>query len=312
MAINTVAFAKKYTQTIDRAVTQGSVTGFLEDSAMAMRFHGADTVYVPSFEFVGLGNYDRDAGYPMAGSTVKFIPYTLPMERGRLLQIDAQDADETGIPDLIGQMSSEYVRTQVVPEIDAYNQSALSTAAMSATGQNASIAAVTAGSMIATPYAKFTAAANAIYAELGFDAELVAFCSPLFMASLESSTEIDRSITVSDFKHGGVNLKVKKLNEIALRPMSQSRMWSAYTFNAGATSAAGGFTPATAGRKVHLLMVARKAAQFVKKVNKTHLWAPNIGGEIDAWRWGVRLYFGMLIRDSWKKGIYCLYELPTS
>ena len=63
MAINTLAFAEKMTEELDRAVVQRSVTGFLADNALRSKFVGAQTVLVPEMEVSGLGKYDRDTGF---------------------------------------------------------------------------------------------------------------------------------------------------------------------------------------------------------------------------------------------------------
>ena len=47
------------------------------------------------------------------------------MDRGRSFQLDSEDNDETGIAGLAGQVLGEFVRTRVVPEVDAYNLSKL-------------------------------------------------------------------------------------------------------------------------------------------------------------------------------------------
>ena len=59
MAINTLAFAEKMTEELDRAVVQRSVTGFWRTNALRSKFVGAQTVLVPEMEVSGLGKYDR-------------------------------------------------------------------------------------------------------------------------------------------------------------------------------------------------------------------------------------------------------------
>ena len=86
---------------------------------MRSRFVGAKTVLIPEMEMSGLGDYDRDTGFVKGTITVSSQPYTLQMDRGRSFQLDREDNDETGVAGLAGQVLGEFVRTRVVPEMDA-------------------------------------------------------------------------------------------------------------------------------------------------------------------------------------------------
>ena len=62
------------------------------------KFIGAKTVNIPTVGMSGLGDYDRDTGFARGGVSVTHQPFTLTQDRGVSFQIDAQDADESGIP----------------------------------------------------------------------------------------------------------------------------------------------------------------------------------------------------------------------
>ena len=125
MSINSVEYATKYAGELDKVVTPKSVTGFFADNVLLAKFVGAKTVLLPDMDFVGLGDYDRDNGFPQGKITITNTSYQLSKDRGRELQLDRMDMDETGVANLAGQTLKEYVRTQVVPEMDAYNISKL-------------------------------------------------------------------------------------------------------------------------------------------------------------------------------------------
>lgn len=126
MSINVLEFAQNMTKELDKAAEQKAVTGFLADNALRARFVGANKVLIPEVEISGLGDYDRDTGFVTGTITVSSTPYTLSMDRGRSFQLDREDNDETGIANLAGQVMGEFVRTRVVPEVDAYCLSKLS------------------------------------------------------------------------------------------------------------------------------------------------------------------------------------------
>ena len=125
MAINSLASASKYTDALDKMVVQEAQTGFFADNVFASRFVGAKTVIMPDIDFIGLADYDRDAGFSKSGVTVAQTSYQLTKDRARQIQIDREDMDETGVANLAGQVLGEYVRTKVVPEVDAYTLSKL-------------------------------------------------------------------------------------------------------------------------------------------------------------------------------------------
>ena len=120
MSINFENFESTVTGELDKAVAVKPVTGFMADNNLRARFIGGRTVLIPEMSFSGLGKYDRDTGFVKGTVSVTAEPYTLSMDRGRSFQLDREDQDETGIADLAGQVMGEFVRTQVVPEIDAY------------------------------------------------------------------------------------------------------------------------------------------------------------------------------------------------
>ncbi|MBQ1211610.1 MAG: hypothetical protein IIX68_07395, partial [Clostridia bacterium] len=123
--INTLEFNTAITNELDKAVVQKAATGFLADNALRAKFVGAKTVLIPEVDMSGLGNYNRDSGFVNGSIQVSNKPYTLSQDRGRSFQLDREDEDETGIANLAGEVLAEFVRTKVVPEMDAYNLSKL-------------------------------------------------------------------------------------------------------------------------------------------------------------------------------------------
>lgn len=297
MAINTIEHAHKYTDALDKMLVQKSATGFLADNALRAQFVGAATVLIPNVEFAGLTKYDRDTGFSVGATTVDRSSHTLTMDRGRSLQIDAQDMDETGIAELSGQVMGEFVRTQVVPEMDAYVISAL-----------AKIASENGGEVDwadATPYKVFADMKAKVRDEAGFDEELVCFIDPIALAALENSAEIQRMITVSDFKQGEINRKVKSIDGIALIPVSSNRMKNDFTF---ATDATGGFAPADGAASVRMLMLPKKGASLIKKTETIRIWDPSQNINADAYKFDYRAYYDVLVKKSHLKTI-CVSEV---
>ena len=300
MAINTVEYAKKYAQELDKVVMQKSVTGFLADNVMCAKFVGAKTVLLPELDFVGLGDYDRDNGFPQGKITVTNSSYQLSKDRGRELQLDRMDMDEMGIANLAGQTLNEYVRTQVVPEMDSYNISKLYSVAE---GRTHTVAFDKDNCM-----KQFVSLANSVQAQAGFDEELVCFVDPVCYGALMNSTELQKQIVVSDFKQGEIDLKVKKLNDVVIIPVASERMKSAYTFDNGKELLSGGFSAEEGASTINMLMLPKSAASLVKKTEELRIFTPDQNQDADAYLFQYRLYYDIFVKQSRADHIYAAFS----
>lgn len=301
MSLNLENISVKMTDELDKAVEQKPVTGFMADNNLRGKFVGAKTVMIPAMNISGLGDYDRDTGFVSGTVSVSAKPYTLAMDRGRSFQLDREDHDESGIADLAGQIMGEFVRTKVVPEVDAYVLSKLAGYAYGA-GQTVS------GSPATDAYKMLSNAIAAAQNVVGYDEELVAFVDGTMLKALQDSEELSRHLVMNDFKKGEVYTKVTSLNGVAILPVPDSRMKTAYEFYDGTTAGqeAGGFTPAENAKKIGLLLVPRRAASLIKKTEQVRCFDPAHNQKADAWKLDYRLYYDVVLKDSLKGGI-CTY-----
>ena len=299
MPINSLQFRTNMTKDLDKAIVQGATTGFFEDNVLRAKFVGAKTVLIPSMDMSGLGDYDRDNGFVQGAITLTSNSFTLQQDRARTFQLDREDNDETGIANLAGQVLGEFVRTKVVPEMDAYCLSKIG-------GYAATQSQTVTGTPATQAYKMFAEAEQKVREVVGYDEELVAFLDSDFMAALNASSEVSRSITVSDFKKGDVNLKVKSLDGITLLPVPKSRMKTAYTFYDGTTSGqtAGGFVPTQAAQSISLIVMPKRAASLVKKSETMRTWTPEQNIKADAYKFDYRLYYDVFLKNSMKAAIY--------
>lgn len=285
MALNTLSFASKFTGELDKIVTAKAATGFFADNVFRSKFVGAKTVIVPDIDFVGLADYDRDNGFAKGATTISQQSYALTKDRGRQLQLDREDLDETGVANLAGQVLGEFVRTKVVPEVDAYTLSKLAGVAKA---QSHSYTEGTGDKY----YADFIDRVNSIRAAAGYDEEMVAFVDSSFYAGLVKTSEITRSIVVSDFKQGDVNLRVKSIDGVAIIPVPDSRMKTAYTFGSN------GFTAAESAKSIRLLVMPKKSASLVKKTETMRIFTPEQNKDADAYAFNYRLYYDVFVKKS--------------
>lgn len=299
MAIDFENFETTMTGELDKAIIHKPVTGFLADNNLRAKFVGGKTVLIPEMSFSGLGNYDRDTGFVSGTVSVTAEPYTLSMDRGRSFQLDREDNDETGIADLAGQVMGEFVRTQVVPEIDAYVLSKLG-------GYAATQEQTVEGTPKTDAYAMLMDAIGKVQNEVGYDEELVAFVDGAMWSALQNSADISRVLVTNSFKKGAMSTEVKSLNGVAILPTPDSRMKTAYTFKDGVSDGQvdGGFAPAESASNIGLLVMPKRAASLVKKTEKVRAFDPAHNLQADAWKFDYRVYYDLFIRNSMEKAIY--------
>ena len=115
-----------------------------------------------------------------------------------------------------------------------------------------------------------------------------------------TSNELQRFITVSDFKQGEINLKVKNLNGCSIIPVSASRMKSDYNFSDK------GFTAADGAQDVRAIVLPKDSASFVKKVDKVDVLNPSQVEDYDAYKINFRMYYDLIVKNSRKKTIFAM------
>ena len=301
--INSLEFQSKLTGELDKVLVQEAQTSFFADNALRSKFVGARTVLIPDVDMQGLGNYNRDDGFVTGALTVSSESYTMAMDRNRSFQLDREDNDETGISNLAGQVMGEFVRTRVVPELDAYVLSKLATLA---TTKSQTVT----GTVASQIYKMITEAINKVQAVAGYSEPLVCFVDSTVWAALMNSAELQRMLSVGDFKKGAVNTKVKYLNDVPIIPVSDDRMKTAYTFYDGVTNAdsvdqtVGGFVPATSAKKIGILVLPKRAASLVKKSERIRTFTPEQNQKADAYLFQYRIYYDLFVKKSLTGTVY--------
>lgn len=307
--INSLEFQTKLTGELDKALVQAAQTSFFADNALRSKFVGARTVLIPDVDMQGLGNYDRDDGFVTGALTVSSESYTMAMDRGRSFQLDREDNDETGIANLAGQVMGEFVRTKVVPEMDAYVLSKLATLAVTKSQTVTGTVASQVNKMI-------TEAINKVQAVAGYDESLVCFVDSTVWAALMTTAELSRQLVVSDFKKGEISTRVKTLNDVPIIPVSDDRMKTAFTFYDGVTASdgaesnpspdqtVGGFAPASGAKKVGILVLPKRAASLVKKSERIRTFSPEQNQKADAYLFQYRLYYDLFVKKSMAGTVY--------
>ena len=305
MALDSSAFATNFTGELDKIITDKSAVGFLEDNAFKAKFVGAKTVKVPNIALQGLGSYDRDNGFTKGTLNISNTAYTMTQDRSRSFNIDREDLDETGIAELAGEVLGEFVRTKVVPEIDAYTLSKLYQVAE----DNGSIIY---DYSLEKPFKSFIELADEVQRKVGMDEEIICFMSRYFWNLLRKSEEFSKVLDISHMKKGEITLEVNKIDNIRIIPVSETRMQTAFNFGDGSGNTEGGFTPKDDASQIYMLMCPKKAISLVKKSEKIRIFTPDQNIDCDAYKFDYRIYYDAFVKSDLAESIYAIKEPSLS
>ena len=117
---NSIALAKQYVSLLDETYKLASLTADLDGAAdLARQGANANELIIPIMTMQGLGDYNRNSGYVDGDVTLTNETVACNFDRGRMFTVDTMDNMESaGIA--FGRLAGEFIRTKVVPELDAF------------------------------------------------------------------------------------------------------------------------------------------------------------------------------------------------
>ena len=118
--MNAIELAKQFVPVLDEVYKNASLTSDLDGAAeLARAGANANELIIPMLSMQGLGDYSRNSGYVDGDVTLTNETIKCNFDRGRMFTVDTMDNLETaGIA--FGRLAGEFIRTKVVPEIDAF------------------------------------------------------------------------------------------------------------------------------------------------------------------------------------------------
>ncbi len=116
---NSIALFKKYSDLLDEVYKVSSKSSVLDiDGTLVQAGANANEIIIPKISMDGLADYSRNSGYVNGAVTLTNETVKFNYDRGRKFQVDAMDNEET-VGLAFGKLSGEFIRTKVVPELDA-------------------------------------------------------------------------------------------------------------------------------------------------------------------------------------------------
>lgn len=285
---------------LDQAVIIGATSGWMEANAGEVIYNGGDEVKIPTMTTSGLADYDRDNGFVQGGITLKYNTYKMTQDRGRTFQIDRMDVDESGFVATSANLIKTFQTKKVIPEIDSYRYSTIADIAIKANQSEA--IALTADNALT----KIREHIRAVQDIVGDDVPLILTMSTKTRALIEDSPKIGKSIDVANFKQGGMNFKVKSLDESVIRIAPSSRLKTKFEILDGTTSGqeAGGLKAAADAKDINWIITPQRVPIAISKTDKLRVFEPDTNQKADAWKIDYRKYHDLWIKESDKKIIF--------
>lgn len=302
MAINTLATATIFQNTLDQVAVQDATTGWMDANAGQVIYNGGSEVKIPKMNVQGLADYDRDAGYVQGGVTLTYQTKQMTQDRGRKFQLDAMDINENNFVTTAATVMGEFQRERVVPEIDAYRISSLVTAAIGAKKAGMVEYGYMPGAANTSALRKLKTGISAVR-DMGYNGPLVVQATSAFILELE--LELAGKITNATFSKGGIETQVPSVDGVPIIPTPSNRMYSAITlYNGKSDQAAGGYTKGAKTLDVNFFVCPRTTPVAVTKQDKMKIFTPDQNQDADAWKMNYRRYHDMWILDNKLDSLY--------
>ncbi|MCI6511938.1 MAG: hypothetical protein MR435_03265 [Coprococcus catus] len=277
---NSIALRKQYSTLLDEVYKLSSLTSVLDGPNELIREGAnANEILIPKMSMQGLANYNKQTGYEAGDITLEYETKKCTYDRGRMFTVDAMDNIESaGIA--FGRLSGEFLRTKVVPELDAWRL--------------ASYAQISGITTVSAALANGKEALAALRAARGkienAEANLATcylFINPTVYGMIE---DLDTNASRKAIEGFAGIIKVP-----------EGRFYNKVTLTA---SGAGGFTKASGALSMNFLIIDKQAAIQYQKHTVSKIISPDANQDADAWKFGYRTVGIAECLDNKKDGIY--------
>lgn len=284
---NTIELAKKYTTLLDEQYKRELTSDVLSiPNEFVKNAQGAGEVLLPKVSVDGLGDYSKASGYPEGSVSFSWETHSLSEDRGVEFTIDRQENREA-LNSVFTFTSSQFARTKVAPELDAYRYAQLADQAPAEHTADADLDTSTTIDAIEAGLVKLD---NAEVPREG----LYLFASPQIISNMRNSDLFQRNI-----KDIG-DRKVSTYDNIPVIKVPQSRFVDAVTLNDGSSD----FGFSGSGNNINFMLVHQGAGLPIVKQRQLKVFDPDTNQRKDGWLMQSRLYHDIFTPENKVDGIY--------
>ena len=284
---NAMTLAEKFIPVLDEVYKEASLTSVLDGASdLAQQGANANELIIPKLDMQGLGDYSRNSGYVSGDVTLTNETVKCNFDRGRMFTVDYLDDLETaGIA--FGRLSGEFIRTKVVPELDAFR--------LAAYAGTTGISKVSTGATLSAG-ADVIAALRVAVSEMDED----------------EVPQTERYLFITPTLYGMVqDLDTTKSREVlanftSVIKVPQTRFYTAIEQMDGTTSGeeAGGYKKGTGAADINFMVIHKPAViQFQKHV-APKIITPEQNQSADAYKFGYRNVGIADVYENKVSGIY--------
>jgi len=286
--MNSIELAKAMVPVLDEAYEAAALTSVLNGSPEEVKAGAnAGELLIPKMTLTGLKNYSRNDGYGSGDVTLEYQTVTANYDRGAKFNVDAADDVETaGIA--FGKLGGEFIRTKVVPEVDAYTFSALA--------QKATAGNITAGNLQASGATGKTALSAIRKCVAAMDSvgvpqeERILYIAPAVLGMIEDLDTTASRAALSSFAQIIKVPTTRFYDKVDLKNDEQ-----------------GGYAKAADGHNLDFLIVHRPAVIKYDKHVQPKVIDPATNQNGDSWIFGYRHLAVVDVHDNKKDGIWGSY-----
>lgn len=282
---NAITLFKKYIDLLDEVYSTASISSILDSDASLARA-GANTneIIIPKISMDGLGEYSRNDGYTKGDVTLTNETVQFNYDRGRKFSVDAMDNEETaGLA--FGKLASEFIRTKVAPEMDAFR--------------------------FAT-YAGIDGISSAVGTLADGNTVLSALVAAQSKMDEDEVPEENRILFITPTHYNAVHaVDTTKSREVlasfsAIKKVPQSRFYTAIELKDGMSEGekAGGFAKAAEGADINFMVVHKPAVMQYPKHVVNKVISPAENQTDDGWMFFYRAYGLVDAYENKRAGIY--------
>ena len=282
---NSIQLAKVYTNLLDEVYKQSALTAVLEsDASLARQGANANEIIIPKLSMDGLADYSRNSGYVNGDVTLNWETVQFNYERGRMFQVDDMDNEETQNI-AFGRLAGEFIRTKVVPELDAFRFSKYA----SATGVGLATGTLATGVDVIN--ALRTATSSMDEAEVPMEDRHL-FITPTLLGLVEDLDTTKSKEVLSRFA--------------TITKVPQTRFYSAIELLDGKSlgEEKGGYKKADGGVELNFEIIHKPATLQFTKHAVPKIISPEMNQDADAWKYGYRNYGLCDVYENKTAGIY--------
>jgi len=314
---NDIVLIQKYLQdVVDAVFVAESKTRLLEGGKkyIDLNFKEAGYVKVMSLLMDGLSDYYRVNHAPVAGSTgyahynangtgtqrdgyavggaqATWELFKLDYDRGKQFQVDNMDNEETASL-VIANLLKEFLRTKVIPEIDAVRFSKMVGKTSASLGNYVS-ETISANTIIA----KFNTAFEWLTEHEVPSEDQVIFVNPAVMTLIRNTNELYKKLSQREYRED-VTFTIDTYEGRPIIEVPTSRFFTNVVVGSN------GYYAGASSYVINFMVCSRKAIVPVVKLNKSKIWTPDMVQDYDGYKVNFRLYHDVIIPKNKVIGVY--------